>query len=314
VPKTVKRKKGPVSRKLLLELAVKQEPMIFDGLFDGQPIRKITNIKDLPPAWANRPVQPRVPAERINYPGPNLAASTVANFLSERAAGFVYDRLDLPPTNSPMVFPEAIAEWGYSRSGTGYYMANPGAFTHLHFDANGLHNLHYQVIGKKRFFLFPEHRSKYLAPQQQSSRVYLERIALAERRHFADYAGGYECILKPGDSLYVPAFMWHYVDYEQPGMSISTRFGQSQHIEAMIKAIGGFHSTAEFQHIGAGLLDDDNVSPPYEDAWQQVLATIGSQYNFDRVQEKLLRLCEEVCPEKVECLYGNWQDFSLAVS
>jgi len=220
VPKTLKRKKGLISRKLLLELAVKQEPMIFNGLFDGQPIRQIKSIKDLPPTWANQPVQPRVPPERLNYPSSILAATTVANFLSERAAGYVYGRLDLPTINLPIAFPEAIANWGTS-TGTGYYMANPGAFTHLHFDANGLHNLHYQVIGKKRFFLFPEHCSKYLAPHEQSSRIYLERIALAERRHFANYAGGYEYVLKPGESLFVPAFMWHYVDYEQPGMSLS---------------------------------------------------------------------------------------------
>jgi len=82
----------------------------------------------------------------------------------------------------------------------------------------------------------------------------------------------------------------------------------------MFKAIGGYHSTAEFQHIGAGLLDDDNVSQPYLNAWQQVLATIGNQYDFDRVQEKLSQLCEDICPEKVEIIFGNWQDFSLAVT
>ena len=313
MPKTVDRHAGPISREFLLELAERQHPMIFVGLFDGQPIRQITTIADLPPSWANIRIQPREPAERINYPGKNLAETTILQFLTDRTAGFVFDKISLPPSGAPIVLPELLVNSGVPTKHFNYYMGNPGAFTHLHFDANCLHNLHYQLIGKKRFFLFPEDRSKYLAPQQTSSRIFLERISEAERIHFTDYAGGYDCTLEPGDSLYIPALMWHYVEYVEPGMSLSFRFGRSRYNHNLHKAFGGFHHTVEFQHVAAGLLDDENVSPIYEEAYQQILATVGDKYEFSRVQEKLEELCEQICPEKVECLYANWQDYSLAI-
>jgi lysine-specific demethylase 8 len=315
LPKTVDRSAAPISRQLLLELAVAQRPLIFTGVFDGQPVRRITTITDLPAHWADLRVLPREPAERVNYPGKTLAETTVSRFLTERSAGFVHDEIPSPSVNSSIVLPGALNYGSMDASPykSSFYMGNPGAFTHLHFDANCRHNFHYQLIGKKRFFLFPEHRSKYLAPQQQSSRIFLERLSAVERTHFTDYAGGYACVLEPGDSLYMPPLMWHYVEYEQPGISLSYRFAWSRHILNLQRAFGGFHFTVEFQHLAAGLLDDENVAPAYQDAYQQILNAVGHRYEFSRVQQKLEQLCAQICPEKVECLYANWQDNSLAI-
>ena len=112
-----------------------------------------------------------------------------------------------------MALPEALADWSAQKTDFDYDMGNAGAFTHLHFDANGRHNLHYQLIGRKRFLLFPEYRSKYLAPHQQSSRIFLERMSAVERASFAEFAGGVDRLLEPGDSLYIPPLAWHYVEY-----------------------------------------------------------------------------------------------------
>ena len=287
--------------------------MIFTGLFDDQSIRRIATIADLPPAWANKLVRPREPAERINHPGEQHAETTVSVFLTERLPGIVHDKIPLPTAPAPIVLPEPFASLGAAKAVVPYYMGNPGAFTHLHFDANCEHNFHYQLIGRKRFLLFPEARSKYLAPQQQSSRIFLERVSAAERAHFADYAGGYDCVLEPGDSLYMPPLMWHYVDYEEPGISLSFRFGRSRHNHNLLSAFGGFHHTAEFQHLAAGLIDDDRIAPAYLAGYHEILAAVGARYEFSRIQATLETLCQRLCPEKIQCLYANWQDQSLAI-
>jgi hypothetical protein len=302
-----------MSRELLLALAVEQRPAIFTGVFDGQPLCHIASIADMPAPWAQMRVRPREPAERINHPGKNFAETTLARFLTERSPGLVHDKILLPPVDSPIVPPRPLADWDAPKAHVIFYMGNPGAFTHLHFDANCLQNFHYQLIGRKRFLLFPEHRSKYLAPQQQSSRIFLERISSAERTHFADYAGGYDCMLEPGDGLYIPPLMWHYVDYAEPALSLSFRFGRSRHNHELLSAFGGGHFTVEFQHMAAGLLDDDKVAPGYREAYQEILGAVGARYEFSRVQGKLEELCARICPEKVECLYANWQDNSLAI-
>lgn len=314
VQRHIERIEGPLTRALLLDLAAQQRPVIFAGLFDGQPIRQIATIADLPPPWAHSPVRPREPAERINYPGPAYPDTTLLRFLTERAPGFVYSRMPLTPVGAPLTLPQLMVDWGAPTDHFGYYMGNPGAFTHLHFDANCQHNLHYQMIGRKRFFLFPAQRSKYLAPQQQSSRFFLERMPEAERLHFAEYGGAYVCSLEAGDSLFIPALMWHYVEYEEPAISISFRFGRSRYIQDLHRAFNGFHPTVEFQHIALGLLDDKRVSMDYERAYRQILATAGRKYDFQRVQQKLVELCGEICPENVECLYADWQDQSLRAS
>jgi hypothetical protein len=314
MPKTVERYSGPLTTEFFLELALQQRPMIIDGLFDGQPIRKIKTIADLPLAWANTQIRPRVQPERIQYPAKLLAPTTILKFLTDQAPGFVFDKILIPSFNPPFVLPESALKGGDPTTQFHYYMGNPGAFTHLHFDSNCRHNLHYQLIGKKRFLFFPEHRSKYLAPQQQSSRIFLERLTNEERISFTDYAGGYDCTLEPGDGLYMPPLIWHFIEYVEPGMSLSFRFGKSQHITNLHTAIGGFHNSVEFQHIALGLLCDESVSPVYKDAYNQLLIAIGEKYDFLRVQSKLEELCEKICPEKIECLYANWQDQSLAVS
>jgi lysine-specific demethylase 8 len=313
LPKAIDRRAGPLRRDLLIELALQQQPVIFSGLFDNQPIRAISTVAELPGPWADTPVRPKEPAERINYPGRDFPDTTLLRFLTERQPGFVFSKMPLAATGGPIALPPTLVELGAPTNHFSYYMGNPGAFTHLHFDANCRHNMHYQLLGRKRFFLFPEHRSRYLAPQQQSSRIFLERMSAGERLHFADYAGGYVCTLEPGESLFIPALMWHYVEYAEPAISISYRFGHSRYTNRLHQAIGGLHSTVEFQHLAMGWLDDTSVTPAYESAYAQVLAAIGAKYEFARVQRKLEELCQQLCPAKVECLYANWQDHSLAV-
>ena len=134
--------------------------------------------------------------------------------------------------------------------------------------------------------------------------------------HFTDYGGGYFCTLEPGETLLIPSLMWHYVEYEEPGLSLSFRFASSQYLDQLYDAFGkapALHPTVEFQHIAIGLLDDTNVAPDYQEAYRQLLAEASPQYDFLRLQTKMEELCKQLCPEKIECLYANWQDFSRAI-
>jgi len=307
VPKMVEGREAAISRKLILDLAVRQQPVVFKGLFAGQAVRRIATVADLPADWANTRVRPRAPAERINDPGKSFNETTVLQFLTSRSPpAFVYERRALVPANPIVALPEALADWSVRKTDFDYYMGNAGAFTHLHFDANCRHNLHYQLIGRKRFLLFPEFCSKYLASYQQSSRIFLERMSAVERANFAEFAGGYDCILEPGDSLYIPPLAWHYVEYPEPSISLSFRFGKSRYNESLHQAMRGFHASVELQHIAVGLLDDEGAPPVYQEAYRELLAAIGDRYEYPRVQAKLEALCRRICPEKIECLYAGW--------
>jgi hypothetical protein len=287
-------------RQTLLASAVRQEPLIFSNMFDGQPVRSVADASNLPPSWAALRIFPTEPEEQINVQGKPLGETTVVEFLRERRPGIAQYNID-PPADF-MRKPEAIAQWGPS-AGFKAYMAHAGTATHLHFDANCLHNLHYQVLGKKRFILFGSERSRDLAPKAQSSRLCLERLPEQERLELAGILGGYACVLEPGDSLFVPAFMWHYVDYFDSGLSLSTRFGISKRLLRLLQRFNRVHPTVEFVHFAMGLLADE-CAPEYERAYEEVSAAWDksagtSEQRFWLVQETLEAICKRLCPERI---------------
>jgi hypothetical protein len=289
-----------LDRRTLLARAVRQEPLIFTNLFDGQPVRNVAGVADLPTSWAAQRIVPSEPEEQINIQGTLFGETTVEEFLREHRPGIAQYNID--PPGDFMRKPEVLTQWGAS-AGFKAYMAHAGTATHLHFDANCLHNLHYQVLGRKRFILFGADRSKDLAPKAQSSRLFLERLPERERLELAGLLGGYACVLEPGESLFVPAFMWHYVDYFDSGLSLSTRFGMSKRLLSLLQRFNRVHPTVEFVHFAMGLLGDE-CAPEYERAYEEVVATWDksagtSEQWFWLVQEALEAICKRLCPERI---------------
>ena len=133
----VKRSKDELDRQTLLTCAVRQEPLIFTNLFDNQPVRNVADADGLPRSWAAQRIFPTEPEEQINVQGTPLGETTVEEFLRERKPGIAQYNLD--PSADFMRKPEALTQWGAS-AGFKAYMAHAGTFTHLHYDANCLHN------------------------------------------------------------------------------------------------------------------------------------------------------------------------------
>lgn len=200
-----------VTRDVLIGFAMRHQPLMIDGLFDDQPIRDVTTAAGIISKWGQLGIHVGNYDSQLNSPK-NVSITTIADYLKCNVANKTAKpgAILIP---SEMIDPLVKVPTSVVNFGTGYmsatrfmaYLANAGEATHLHYDANCLHNLHYQVFGRKRFLLFPEHASKYLAPQAQMSRFYLERFSEAERLKFVDFAGGYACTLEPGDVLFVPA-------------------------------------------------------------------------------------------------------------
>lgn len=93
------------------------------------------------------------------------------------------------------------------------FVGGEGSITHMHFDIDMSHILHTQFAGKKRVLLFP---------YEEKDRLYrkpFEVLSLADFSNYSegngtpDYeafpalkkAQGYEVILEPGDTLFMPA-------------------------------------------------------------------------------------------------------------
>src|SRR5205823_2793644 len=104
------------------------------------------------------------------------------------------------------------------------FVAGAGNYAHLHFDWDYRHTLLYQVFGRKRAILIRPEWSAMLAPIFNSTRLRLQGIDGAERERICAAFEAVDVDLFPGDTLYMPALMWHCVDYVDTAMSLGFRF------------------------------------------------------------------------------------------
>ncbi|KAK7012354.1 Cupin superfamily protein [Halocaridina rubra] len=131
------------------------------------------------------------------------------------------------------VFLEGIIDWslfGFSGRGTEestLWIGSNGANTPCHIDTYGC-NLVAQVLGEKRWILFPKSQSQYLSPTRipyEESSIYSKvgfpRPCLISHPELC-LSTPYVVTLKPGDVLFVPKHWWHFVENLELSVSINT--------------------------------------------------------------------------------------------
>lgn len=130
----------------------------------------------------------------------------------------------LPPSLAAEVGPMRYADAtrGLRRN---LWFAAAGTITHLHFDLP--FNLVAQLHGQKRFVLFAPRERRRLSPHGWlSSTPHLSRVD-AERPDFVRHpslsdAEAWECVLEPGDALFIPPRWWHYARSLATSISVNT--------------------------------------------------------------------------------------------
>lgn len=103
------------------------------------------------------------------------------------------------------------------------YFGPAGTVSPLHYDPK--HNLLAQVFGRKYVRLYSKETTKYLYPRHNTwlnntSQVDVENPDLESFPLF-EKAAYHECILGPGDLLYIPPGYWHHVRSLDISLSIS---------------------------------------------------------------------------------------------
>lgn len=104
------------------------------------------------------------------------------------------------------------------------FFGGQGSATRNHIDIDMSHVFITQFEGIKRIWLFPWEQSDlmYKLPYNFHS---LPNIKTPDYRQYPAllYLNGYEAILHPGETLYIPSGWWHYIQYETGGYSVSVR-------------------------------------------------------------------------------------------
>lgn len=104
------------------------------------------------------------------------------------------------------------------------FFGGEGSSVRLHYDIDKSHVFLTQFEGKKKIWLFAPDQSDllYRLPYNFHSIADLRQPDL-EQFPALRYVQGYECTLEPGDTLFIPAGYWHYIQYVTQGYSVSYR-------------------------------------------------------------------------------------------
>lgn len=138
------------------------------------------------------------------------------------------------------------------------FFGGEGSATRNHFDIDMSHVFISQFQGYKRIWLFPNDQSDlmYKLPYNFHS------IANLKTSSEHDYPGlkyldGYEALIGPGETCYMPAGWWHYIQYETEGYSISVR-ALANSLGEKLKGARNLFVTRHF---------DDTMRKIFKDKW-----------------------------------------------
>lgn len=99
-----------------------------------------------------------------------------------------------------------------------------GSRVSLHYDLDLSHVFLNQIHGRKRVILFPHEQSRNLYHLPFSAASHINVLKPDFHKYPAlQQVKGYEVILLPGETLFIPRGYWHYIEYTDSGYSISLR-------------------------------------------------------------------------------------------
>lgn len=148
------------------------------------------------------------------------------------------------------------------------FFGGEGSSTRNHFDIDMSHVFITQFQGYKRIWVFPNEQSDlmYKLPYNFHS------ITNLKTSNYDEYPAlklldGYEAVIGPGETLYMPAGWWHYIQYDTEGYSISVRaFANS--LSEKIKGARNLFVTRHF---------DDTMRKIFKDKWFQYKIGIATK-------------------------------------
>ena len=251
--------------KSFLERYLKRgRPVVIEDLFAGEPIREIRTAAAAREKWGNQEF--RVRSEYIHAYLSKIGAAdapfeeprkmTLSDYMdfSAKAPDTRLLCTEEPATDrlrATFEWPPVALE-GEDRPVAQVFFGNQGNHAHLHFDGDCRHGLLYQVYGRKSIFLVSAEQQARLMPFGLYSGWFIDRLSRKEREALTHFVKGEWVTLEPGETLFLPAFMSHYVEYLEDGMSISIDFGRNRAIKKLHDA---FPHTRHLQLVGSRLLD-----------------------------------------------------------
>jgi hypothetical protein len=299
----VERVRAPTPDVFYRDYILSQRPVIFTNLFDESPLRKVETLEAAQMAFGDIPV-----AIRSNYMGEYFSP---ANWPRPRilALGRYLNLLWKDPQTleicvefqTPQTLLEQLPLKLYLHVQddqdlySNMFVAGTGNSAHLHYDSDQRDVLLYQVFGVKRVAVIHPRETQKLDPLdgtdlRRTSAICLEHASEAERAAFLEYTNGHDTQVMPGETMFIPAMAWHYIDYVTPAMSIGYRLGRNPYTRRLAALFPD--PSIDVQALALLLVNPEEASARHS-GWLEELERVHHSYQKDEIQRKrtLSQLC-----------------------
>ncbi len=211
------------------------KPVVFTDLMDAWPAKTKWTIEFFKEHYGYL----QVPVVSNNYSKPGKGYMTPDMIIPLRE---YLERLEQGPTDLRLFLfnifrhvPELIKDFfipsimdGFIKEFPFMFFGGEGSKVALHYDIDLSHVFLNQFHGRKRVVLFPPGQSKYLYQHPFTVASYVD----VNNPDYEKYPAlrkvcGYETILHPGETIFMPAGFWHYIEYTDGGYSMSLRANES---------------------------------------------------------------------------------------
>jgi hypothetical protein len=229
--KPVARRSGLNPREFAMQFLEPMKPVVLTDLMADWPARHKWTLEYMKSHYG----QLRVPVVSKNYAKPGKGYLRPDRLVSFRE---FLELLEAGPTplrifawNIFRAAPELRLDFriptimkGFVKELPYMFFGGEGSKVGLHYDIDMSHVFLNQIHGRKRVLLFPPDQSRnlYHLPYTVASYVDLS-LPDFEKYPALHQAKGYEVVLQPGESLFMPSGYWHYIEYTDGGYSISLR-------------------------------------------------------------------------------------------
>ena len=294
----------------------KHQPVIIKNLFDDQPIRNIKTLDDFSKNFSDTKVNlvtqyfSQIHKLSIigtqSFSGKTTVQDLVRDIQAKQTPGVGASEAPITRNMIEFIQPPEYCDYLYdpeeNKIISHWFLFQSGSYAHLHFDGDFRHVLFYQVVGKKRITLIKPEFGNRINPLLNHSSLCLENIDNKTKRPFLEFLGAYDCILEPGETLYMPPLVWHYLEYVESGLSFNFRFGRSPQGKFMRDNV---FPDVHVQNIGDHMLKKGIDSDESKEIFNSIKTFINQPSLSDleryyRNKEFFKSMCKDIRPGAVE--------------
>jgi lysine-specific demethylase 8 len=181
---------------------------------------------------------------------------------------------------------------------TNLFVGKKDSVAHLHFDGDQRHVLLHEVLGQKRVSLVRPTQAKKLLPCRNLATFALERLTEEDKLAFLSYCDGYDTIVAPGETIFIPALMWHHLEYLEPAsLGFNLRFARNKYNRFL--SVENFHLDMHVQNVGWLMVDERVAGAKYGQVFADLEAALrepgDTLTKYRRMRDLFRRIYAEHC-------------------